>query len=148
MIGYFLINIIQWILWLCRIASDKKYKQWEIQDNRCASKTVWLFSLILSFRLDTIRFSRTAHSERLSARLESTDKFKHYTVLAILGILINLCSILVAAYVFYLQSTMNYLFFSCIEVAIMSVLMIIFSIAMLCVPASQLIETKKDYKFG
>ena len=66
----------------------------------------------------------------MSAKLSSADKFVHYKVLAILGLLINVGSILVAAYISYLQSSMNYLFFSCLEVAILSVLMIVFAIAM------------------
>jgi len=134
LIGYGLMNVVEAIVWRVRIATDRKYRQWELQDNRCASVGVWFLSIILSFRLDTLKYSRTAHSERLSARLSSTDKFRHYTVMAILGILINSCSILVAAYISYLQNSMNYLFFSCLEVAILSVFMIIFAIALLCVP--------------
>ena len=84
----------------------------------------------------------------MSAKLSSADKFVHYKVLAILGLLINAGSILVAAYISYLQSSMNYLFFSCLEVAILSVLMIVFAIALLCVPPEQLLELKSDYKLG
>jgi hypothetical protein len=49
--------------------------------------------------------------------------FKHYSVLAMVGMLINGMSIVVSVYVLYLQSSLNYLFFSCIEVAIVAVLM-------------------------
>jgi hypothetical protein len=119
-----------------------------MQDNRCASVSLWILGFLLSFRLDALKYSRTAHSERLSAKLSTADRFRHYTVLAILGIAINACSILVAAYISYLQSSMNYLFFSCLEVAIVSVLMIVFAIALLCVPPEQLLELKSDYKLG
>ena len=62
MIGYGLMNVVQGVLWRVRIAGDRKYRQWELQDNRCASVALWLLALLMSFRLDTLKYSRTAHS--------------------------------------------------------------------------------------
>lgn len=147
-IGYGVMNGVQFVCWLCRIERDKKYRQWERQNNRCASVLIAVLSLLFSFRLDAIKFSKTGHSERLSARLQSPEVFAHYSVLAIIAILINAASIVVSVYILYLQSSLNYLFFSCIEVAIVSVLMLTLSIVMLCIPREQLIEDKGDYRLG
>lgn len=148
LLAYFTLNVVQLVCWKCKIASDRQYKLWEKQDNRFASLLIAILALLFSYRLDALKFSRTGHSPRLSARLSSPDLFRHYTVLAVFGMFINACSILVSVYISSLQSETNYLFFSCLEVAIVSVLMIILSIVMLCIPKEQLIEDKGEYKYG
>jgi hypothetical protein len=47
-----------------------------------------------------------------------------------------------------MQTTLNYLFFTGIEIAIISIIMIIFSIAMLCVSKEQLLEDRSEYQVG
>ena len=69
LIGYGVLNIVELICWRCVIASDRKYKLWEKQDNKCSSVFIAVLGLFLSFRLDAFKYSRTAHSPRLSARL-------------------------------------------------------------------------------
>ena len=134
LIVYVTFNVVQFICWKCKIQPDKKYALWEIQDNKCASYFIAFLGIFLSFRLDAIKFSRTGHSQRLSARLSSPSKFKHYSVLAIFGIFLNATCILASVYLSYLQGSLNYLFFNCLEVTILSVVMIVLSIVMLCVP--------------
>ncbi len=47
-----------------------------------------------------------------------------------------------------MQTSMNYLFFTGIEIAMISIIMIVFSIAMLCVSKTQLLEDKNEYQVG
>lgn len=114
LIVYSVLNVVQFIFWQYKIASDRQYKLWEKQDNRFASLFIAILGIVLSFRLDALKFSRTGNSPRLSARLSSPDLFGHYSILAMLGIVVNVCSIVVAVYVFSIQSEANYLFFSCL----------------------------------
>jgi hypothetical protein len=134
LIAYGVFNAVQLICWKCVVQPDKKYALWEKQDNKCASVSLAVLGLFLSFRLDALVFSKTGHSQRLSARLTSPGKFKHYSVLGVLSFFISAASILCSVYISYLQSSLTYLFFNCLEVAILSVVMIILSIVMLCVP--------------
>ena len=69
LIAYGGLNITEFICWRYSIASDRKYKLWEKQDNKCSSIFIAILGLFLSFRLDAFKYSRTAHSPRLSARL-------------------------------------------------------------------------------
>lgn len=68
---YVIFNVLQFVLWNVRVKVDKKYRLWEKQDNRCASLSIAVVSLFCSFRLDALKFSRTGHNPRLSARLSS-----------------------------------------------------------------------------
>ena len=104
LIAYGILNITQFVLWNCRISNDRKYKLWEKQDNRCASITIAILGIFLSYRFDSLKFSKTGHSQRLSARLSNPEVFKHYSILAVVGMFINACSILVSVYISYLQS--------------------------------------------
>jgi len=134
LIIYSAFNVLQLLCWKCIIQPDKKYFLWEKQDNKCTSVSLALLGLFLSYRLDALVFSKTGHSQRLSARLTSPGKFKHFSVLAVLGMFISAGSILASVYISYLQTSLTYLFFNCLEVAILSVVMIVLSIVMLCVP--------------
>jgi hypothetical protein len=148
LVGYGLLNVAQWLSWKCVVSQDRKYRLWEKQDNKCASASLAGLSLLLSFRLDSLVFSRTAHSQRLSARVSSPEVFRPYSALAIAGMLMNGCCIVAAGYLSYLQTSLTYLFFSCLEVAILSVIMLVLAVAMLCVPKEQLLEDKKEYTYG
>ena len=139
LVGYGILNLTQFVCWKCIIDTDRKYTLWTKQDNKCASNFIAFIGIFLSFRLDALKFSKTAHSYRLSARLSTPDLFLHYSVLAIISIFLNASSIIAAIYISYLQSSLNYLFFTCLEVTIVSLLMIILSIVMLCVPKEQLL---------
>lgn len=68
-IGYGIMNVVQFMFWVFRIGRDRKYRQWEKQNNRCVSVLIAVLSLLFSYRLDAIKYSKTGHSERLSARL-------------------------------------------------------------------------------
>jgi hypothetical protein len=147
-IVYFLLNVLQLILWRSRIVPDRQHRLWERQDNRCSSNALAFFSLLLSYRLDVLRFSRTGHSPKLSARLSSGSVFLHYSVLAVFGVFVNAGSVVVSVYLSSIQGEHNYLFFCCLEVAIIGVLMLVLAIVMLCIPKEQLLEDKAEYKYG
>ena len=112
--AYGILNMVQLVCWRCVIVGDRKYRLWEKQDNRCASVFIAILGLFLSFRLDAFKYSRTAHSPRFSARLSSPELFKHYSVLALIGMFLNAGSILAAVYLSSIQDTLNYLFFTCL----------------------------------
>lgn len=145
---YIFFNVLQFILWNKRIAADRQYKLWEKQDNRCASLSIAIVSLVFSFRLDTLKFSRTAHNPHLSARLTSPEMFRHYSVLAILSLMLSAVTILVSVYISYLQTSLNYLFFTGIEIAVIAIIMILLSVAVLCVSKAQLLEDRSEYQVG
>lgn len=65
-----------------------------------------------------------------------------------LSLFLSSAIILVSVYISYLQTSMNYLFFTGIEIAVISIIMIIFSIAMLCVSRQQLLEDRSEYQIG
>lgn len=56
--------------------------------------------------------------------------------------------IVIAAMLSYYQSSLNYLFFTGIEITIISIIMMILSICMLCVSRQQLLEDKSEYQIG
>jgi uncharacterized membrane protein len=68
--------------------------------------------------------------------------------LALLSLALSAVIILVSVYISYMQTSMNYLFFTGIEIAMISIIMIVFSIAMLCVSKTQLLEDKNEYQVG
>lgn len=103
---------------------------------------------MFSFRLDALKFSRTGHNPHLSARVASPDVFKHYSVLAVLSLGLSAISMVVSVYVSYLQTSLNYLFFTGFEVAIIAIIMMVLSIAMLCVSRAQLLEDRNEYQVG
>ena len=71
------------------------------------------------------------------------------TILAYLSIVfISLPAIGLAGYITYLQTSMNYLFFTSIEVAVIGVIMIILSILQALIPKKYILEKKDDYKQG
>jgi hypothetical protein len=59
--------------------------------------------------------------------------------LALLSLLLSAVSILVSVYISYMQTSLNYLFFTGIEVAVIAIIMIVLSVAMLCVSREQLL---------
>jgi hypothetical protein len=65
--------------------------------------------------------------------------FKHYSILALISLLLSAASILVSVYISYMQTSLNYLFFTGIEVAVIAIIMIVLSVAMLCVSRAQLL---------
>lgn len=144
-----LFNIVEFILWKVRISADKKYRLWEKQDNRCSSVIIAIIALFLSFRFDTLKYSKVGHKYQLSARLTTPEAFSHYSALAVLAIfLISLSSLVVSIYISSLQTSLNYLFFTGLEVTIIAVIMLVMSIAMLCVPKKQLLEDRQEYQSG
>lgn len=68
---YVCLNVVQFVLWSRKVQGDRQYRLWEKQDNRCASLSIAIVSLFLSFRLDALKFSKTAHDPHLSARLSA-----------------------------------------------------------------------------
>ena len=148
LIVYLLLNVLELVLWRRRVVPDRQHRLWEKQDNRCSSNLLAFFSLLLSYRLDVLRFSRAGHSSSLSARVSSAEVFRHYRVLAGLGMVVNAGMVLVSVYLFSIQSQQNYLLFSCLEVAIIGVLMIVLAIVMLCIPDQQILEDRAEYKYG
>lgn len=145
---YFCFNLAQLLCWASRIAVDRKYRLWEKQDNRCASVAVAVASFCLSFRFSAICFSQVGHAAAFSARLSGESVFRHYSILALLSLLLSAATILSSIYISYLQTSLNFLFFTGLEVAILAVLMSVLSLVLFCVPAKQLLETKEDYALG
>lgn len=137
---YVLFNFVGFILHLCLIRGDRKYQVWEKQDNCCCSTITLMVSTTVSFRFALIQYSRLGHLESFSAVLSSDRKLLPYNVLAICSIVfICIPNIVFSAWVCYLQSTMNYLFFTSIENGLMAVLIIVFVIAQLIAPKNQML---------
>jgi hypothetical protein len=65
--------------------------------------------------------------------------FRHYWVLALLSIILSALSILSSIYISYMQTSLNYLFFTGVEVAVIAIIMIVLSSAVLCVSRAQLL---------
>jgi hypothetical protein len=145
---YFSFNTAQLVCWATRVAVDRKYRLWEKQDNRSASVAVAVASFCLSFRFSAISFSQVGHAPAFSARLSGESVFRHYPVLAVLSLLLSAGTILSSIYISYLQTSLNFLFFTGLEVAILAVLMSVLSLVLFCVPARQLLEAKEDYALG
>lgn len=70
-------------------------------------------------------------------------------MLAIVSIfVISIPSIVISIYITYLQTSLTYLFFTGLELAIISVLMMIFSVIFQCLPKDYLLEKKDEYQQG
>ena len=57
-------------------------------------------------------------------------------------------AIVVSGWISYLQTTMNYLFFTSMEVTVFSIIMIIISILQSFTPKGYVMENKNEYKHG
>lgn len=57
-------------------------------------------------------------------------------------------TILASTYISYMQVSLNYLFFTGVEVAVIAIIMIVLSSAVLCVSRSQLLEDRSEYHVG
>lgn len=126
---YVLFNIVSFLTYLKITRNDRKYRTWEKQDNKCASVTVSIIALIVSFRFSLLKYSKLGHLQKFSATLSHDSKLSHENLLSFLSIaLISLPLIVTSAWVAYLQLSMNYLFFTSIETSVLSVIMIILSI--------------------
>jgi hypothetical protein len=66
---YFILNITHFICFQVKIRSDRKFKGWEIQDNKCISHSITFISLFFTFRFDLLRFCKIGHFESFSARV-------------------------------------------------------------------------------
>ena len=74
-----------------------------------------IVALILSFRFSVLKYSKLGHLQKFSATLTHDSKLSHENTLAYVSIiLINISTVVVAAWVTYLQTKMNYLFFTSI----------------------------------
>ena len=62
--------------------------------------------------------------------------------------LISVPSLILSAYLTYKQPEIDYLFFTCIEVAIVSTIMIVLTIMMMLTPSDYILEKKVEYKQG
>lgn len=63
-------------------------------------------------------------------------------------LLISVPTGVMSAWIGYLQTQMNYLFFTCIENGIVSVIMIVICIAQLLTPKGFVLEKKEEFKQG
>jgi hypothetical protein len=66
----------------------------------------------------------------------------------LLSLALSAVTILVSIYISYLQTSLNYLFFTGIEVIVIAIIMVVLSVAMLCVSRQQLLEDKTEYQVG
>ena len=146
---YIIFNILSFILFLALVRNDRKHRQWEAQDNKCSSVVITCIAFLLSFRFSLLKYSRLAHFQAFSATLSNDNRLSHYNGMGVAGIiLINLPNVAISAWVAYLQTKMNYLFFTCIENSVISVIMIVICIAQLLTPKGFVLEKKNEYKQG
>ena len=146
--GYVVMNLVGFLCFCCVISKDKKYRQWQQQDNKCSSYTITILSLIFSFRLNCLKYSKTGHSPHLSARLSTPTLFLPHNILALTSILLSSFTILISVYITTFQTELNYLFFSCLEVAIISIIMIIMSILCYVYLKNKFWRIKKNINMG
>ena len=140
---YCAINILAFFFYLCIIRKDRKYRVWEKQDNLCASLAITFVALLISFRFGVLKYSKLAHSQKFSATVASDSKISHYNLFAYVSIgIISVPAIVVSAWISYLQTTMNYLFFTSMEVTVFCIIMIIVSILQSLTPKGYVVENK------
>jgi hypothetical protein len=126
---YVCLNIIGFILYIKITKNDKKFRVWEKQDNKFVSILVSIIGLILSFRFSMLKYSKLGHLQKFSATLSHDSKLNHENIMSYISIgLISIPTVVIAAWTSYLQNKMNYLFFTSLEIAVISVIMIILSI--------------------
>jgi hypothetical protein len=90
-----------------------------------------------------LKFSKLGDLHHFSATLSHDSKFSHITILAYMSIiLISLPAGVIAAWIAYLQKSLNYLFFTSIELTIIAVIMIVLSIIQSLSPKGYTIEKK------
>jgi|688.fasta_scaffold387717_1 hypothetical protein len=76
-----------------------------------------------------LKYSKLGHLQKFSATLSHDSKLNHENIMSYISIgLISIPIVVIAAWTSYLQNKMNYLFFTSLEVAVISVIMIILSI--------------------
>lgn len=81
--------------------------------------------------------------------MSNDSKLSHENVISYLSILvISVPTVVIAAWVAYLQVKMNYLFFTSLEAAAVSVIMVILSIVQSLSPKGYTLEKKEEYKQG
>lgn len=112
---YFSMNILSFVLKLVILNNDKKFNNWQRQDNKSVSILVSLLSLAISFRFQLLIFSKLGNRQSFSAVVENKQKFIYIMLVNLASILlVSIPTICLACYLIYLQQQMNYLFFTCI----------------------------------
>ena len=146
---YCCLNVLGFFLFLFLVRRDRKYRVWEKQDNLCSSITITVVALLVSFRFGLLKYSKLGNLQRFSATLAADSKITHENILAYLSIgIISVPAIAISGWISYLQVTMNYLFFTSMEVTILSIMMVIISILQTFTPKGYVMENKDEYRQG
>lgn len=140
---YFGFNVLGFLLYIYITRKDRKFIVWEKQDNKVASIIVTIIAFIFSFRFIMLKYSKLGELHHFSATLSHDSKLSHQSILAYFSILlISIPAIIISAWIAYLQKSLNYLFFTSIEVSVVSVIMIILSIIQSLSPKNYTLEKK------
>lgn len=112
---YIAFNVLGFLLYMLITRNDRKFITWEKQDNKSSSITITIISLLISFRFSMLKFSKLGDLHHFSATLSHDSKLSHITILAYMSIIfISLPAGIIAAWIAYLQKSLNYLFFTSI----------------------------------
>lgn len=135
--------MLGFLLYIYITRKDRKFIVWEKQDNKVASIIVTIIAFIFSFRFIMLKYSKLGELHHFSATLSHDSKLSHQNILAYFSILlISIPAIIISAWIAYLQKSLNYLFFTSIEVSVVSVIMIILSIIQSLSPKNYTLEKK------
>lgn len=120
---YLVTNLVNLLAYI-KIRLDRKYKLW-LLDNHWSNIIIMTLSAIVSWRLSRLQFSKIAGWTPFTARLSHNSSYIGYHILSGLSLLyISIFGIVLCCWMSYRQTSMNQLFFSSLEVALIELMMV------------------------
>ena len=121
----YMLNLVALIVQSVVMCSDKAFREWNLGPSKCATVVVSVFSTVFSHKFRNIIFCKLFSLSILSARMENVGKLRVFYVFSFLSLVSSGGAIFAAAVGVSRAIPNSQMFYECIDVIVITGLMIV-----------------------